>query len=147
MVDGSSGCGQLALAIAIPGVGLGTAIDPATDSIMGSLPVAKAGVGSAMNDTTRQVEGALGVAILGSLLASSYSAAMDIQLASKITSGRGAVAEQVGEAAAPLVDAGRSALIDGMQNRELGRRRRRLHRSSSHLGLPARPASRGCFSS
>jgi hypothetical protein len=45
---------------------------PATDSIMGSLPRAKAGVGSAVNDTTRQVGGAVGVALLGSILSSSY---------------------------------------------------------------------------
>ena len=38
---------------------------PATESIMGALPLAKAGVGSAMNDTTRMVGGALGVAVLG----------------------------------------------------------------------------------
>ena len=51
------------------GVGMGLAMAPATDSIMGSLPREKAGVGSAVNDTTREVGGALGVAILGSILA------------------------------------------------------------------------------
>jgi hypothetical protein len=45
---------------------------PATESIMGSLPLGKAGVGSAVNDTTRQVGGALGVAVIGSVLASIY---------------------------------------------------------------------------
>ena len=45
---------------------------PATESIMGSLPLGKAGVGSAVNDTTRQVGGALGVAVVGSVLASTY---------------------------------------------------------------------------
>ena len=52
------------------GIGMGLAMAPATDSIMGSLPREKAGVGSAVNDTTREVGGALGVAILGSILAS-----------------------------------------------------------------------------
>ena len=47
-------------------------VAPATESIMGSLPRAKAGVGSAMNDTTRQVGGAVGVALLGSILASAF---------------------------------------------------------------------------
>jgi hypothetical protein len=47
-------------------------VAPATESIMGSLPRAKAGVGSAMNDTTRQVGGAVGVAVLGSILASAF---------------------------------------------------------------------------
>jgi len=47
-------------------------MSPATNSIMGSIPVNKAGVGSAMNDTTRQVGGALSVATLGTLLNSTY---------------------------------------------------------------------------
>ena len=40
--------------------GMGLVMAPATESIMGSLPLGKAGVGSAVNDTTRQVGGALG---------------------------------------------------------------------------------------
>jgi EmrB/QacA subfamily drug resistance transporter len=52
--------------------GMANVMAPATESIMGSLPRAKAGVGSAVNDTTRQVGGAIGVALIGSLLASVY---------------------------------------------------------------------------
>ena len=54
------------------GVGMANVMAPATESIMGSLPRAKAGVGSAVNDTTRQVGGAVGVAVLGSILASAF---------------------------------------------------------------------------
>lgn len=53
-------------------MGMGLVMAPATESIMGSLPLAKAGVGSAVNDTTRQVGGALGVAVIGSVLSSTY---------------------------------------------------------------------------
>ncbi len=53
-------------------LGMGLTMAPATESIMGSLPLAKAGVGSAVNDTTRQVGGALGVAVIGSVLSSGY---------------------------------------------------------------------------
>ncbi len=49
---------------------------PCTDSIMGSLPRAKAGVGSAVNDTTRQMGGAVGVAVFGSLMASHFTTSM-----------------------------------------------------------------------
>jgi DHA2 family multidrug resistance protein-like MFS transporter len=51
---------------------MGLTMAPATESIMGSLPRAKAGIGSAMNDTTRQVGGAFGVAIIGSIMSSLY---------------------------------------------------------------------------
>ena len=67
-----TGTVPIVLATMLLGVGMAHVMAPATDSIMGSLPRAKAGVGSAMNDTTRQVGGALGVAILGSVLSSRY---------------------------------------------------------------------------
>jgi EmrB/QacA subfamily drug resistance transporter len=121
-----TGYGRVALALAILGAGMGTAMAPATDSIMGSLPLAKAGVGSAMNDTTRQIGGALGVAILGSILASSYGAAMDpvvsqlpgpaADAASDSIGGAAAVAAQIGEAGAGLIQAASEAFIDGMNS-------------------------------
>ncbi len=67
-----SGYLPVGITLALLGAGIGTAMSPATESIMGSLPLAKAGVGSAVNDTTRQVGGALGVAVLGSLTNSAY---------------------------------------------------------------------------
>jgi MFS family permease len=54
------------------GAGMGFTTAPATESIMGSLPPAKAGVGSAVNDTTRQTGGALGVAVIGSVFAARF---------------------------------------------------------------------------
>ncbi len=120
-----TGYGRVALALAILGAGMGTAMAPATESIMGSLPLAKAGVGSAMNDTTRQIGGALGVAILGSILASSYSQAMApvvanlpaeaAEVAGDSVGGAMAVANQIGEAGARLADAASAAFIGGME--------------------------------
>ncbi|MFZ4516663.1 MAG: DHA2 family efflux MFS transporter permease subunit [Acidimicrobiia bacterium] len=52
--------------------GMALTMAPATDSIMGALPLSKAGVGSAVNDTTRMVGGALGVAVIGSIMSSIY---------------------------------------------------------------------------
>jgi hypothetical protein len=72
----SSGYGLVLATILVLGVGMGLAMAPATDSIMGSLPRARAGVGSAVNDTTRMVGGSLGVAVLGSILNASYHASI-----------------------------------------------------------------------
>jgi hypothetical protein len=58
------------------GLGMGTTAAPVTESIMGSLPPQRAGVGSAVNNTTRQTGGALGVAVLGSIFAARYHAAI-----------------------------------------------------------------------
>jgi EmrB/QacA subfamily drug resistance transporter len=60
------------------GVGMGLIMAPATESIMGSLPKAKAGVGSAVNDTTRQAGGALGVAVVGSVFAATYHHVIEV---------------------------------------------------------------------
>jgi EmrB/QacA subfamily drug resistance transporter len=64
--------GDVAWRMVIMATGMALTMAPATESIMGSLPRAKAGVGSAVNDTTRQVGGALGIAIVGSVMSSAY---------------------------------------------------------------------------
>ncbi|MCU1388479.1 MAG: drug resistance transporter [Ilumatobacteraceae bacterium] len=68
----SNGYIHLLIGFLFVATGMAMTMAPATESIMGSLPPAKAGVGSAMNDTTRQMGGALGVAILGSVFATVY---------------------------------------------------------------------------
>ena len=77
LADATSGYGLIAAALVLLGYGIGTAMAPATDAIMGVLPEAKMSVGSAINDTTRVAGGALGIAVLGSLLASGYRGDMD----------------------------------------------------------------------
>ena len=63
----------LVVASMVVAAGMGLAMAPATESIMGSLPRAQAGVGSAVNDTTRFVGGALGVALTGSIASSVFA--------------------------------------------------------------------------
>jgi EmrB/QacA subfamily drug resistance transporter len=63
---------EVLASLVVLAAGMALVMPPATESIMGSLPPAKAGVGSAVNDTTRQVGGALGVAVLGSVMSSTY---------------------------------------------------------------------------
>lgn len=62
----------LMVASMVLAAGMGLAMAPATESIMGSLPPAQAGVGSAVNDTSRELGGALGVAIMGSAASSLF---------------------------------------------------------------------------
>ena len=72
----TSGYGHVVLGLVLLAAGLALSMVPATESIMGSLPLGQAGVGSAMNDTTREIGGALGVAILGTILSSRYGPAI-----------------------------------------------------------------------
>jgi DHA2 family multidrug resistance protein-like MFS transporter len=64
--------GRVIGAMVLMAAGLALTTGPATDAIMGALPVAKAGAGSAVTDTTREVGGTLGVAVVGSLMSSAY---------------------------------------------------------------------------
>jgi EmrB/QacA subfamily drug resistance transporter len=76
--------GTILIAMIILGTGMAMAMSPATNSIMGSVPVNKAGVASAMNNTMRQVGGALGVAVLGTLANNIYISKVDQALTGKI---------------------------------------------------------------
>jgi EmrB/QacA subfamily drug resistance transporter len=75
-VAADTGYGRLAMAFVLMGAGMGLAGAPATESIMRSLPPARANIGSAVNDTTRELGGALGVAVVGSIMSSVYAAGL-----------------------------------------------------------------------
>jgi EmrB/QacA subfamily drug resistance transporter len=115
---------KVAGALTFMGVGMGLAMAPATDSIMGSLPKAKAGIGSAMNDVVRELGGTLGVAVLGSIVSTSYGSSMDdataglphgaAEAASDSVAGAHEVAAQMGSGAAEFIAVADQAFIDAM---------------------------------
>ncbi len=88
----ASSYGDLVWRMMLMAFGQALVMAPATESIMGSLPLARAGVGSAVNDTTRQIGGALGVAIVGSVMSSTYASKISDLFAG--TSTAGSAAEQ-----------------------------------------------------
>jgi MFS family permease len=71
-VGATTGFADIAWRMALMATGMALTMSPATESIMGSLPLTRAGVGSAVNDATRQVGGAVGVAVIGSVFSSIY---------------------------------------------------------------------------
>ncbi|OIJ98566.1 MFS transporter [Streptomyces colonosanans] len=113
-VDGSSSYGDFVAPLVILGLAIGLALSPCTDAIMGTFPESELGVGGAVNDTSLELGGSLGIAILGSLLATSYSDHLsDATAGSKLTAsalstaqdsvGAGyAVAQGIGEKARQL---------------------------------------------
>jgi hypothetical protein len=107
------------------GAGIGLAIAPATESIMGSLPREKAGIGSAMNDVVREVGGTLGIAVLGSVLASAYASTVDPVVAALPADAAEAAGDSVGAAhqvgaelggpsGAELIATANQAFVDAM---------------------------------
>jgi EmrB/QacA subfamily drug resistance transporter len=107
--DEATGDLQISLVLALMGAGIGLAMSPATEAIMGSLPKERAGVGSAMNDVVREVAGTLGVAVLGSILAAGYASGMDGQVDGLSGSAAAAASDSVGAAHEVAAQAGGSA--------------------------------------
>jgi EmrB/QacA subfamily drug resistance transporter len=109
------------------GSGIGLAMAPCTDSVMGSLPVERTGVGAATNGAALQLGGALGVGILGSLLNTRYQGRLAPLLhaahvppsvsavATGSLGGALAVAQRAGGGAGRLLaSAARGAFVSGM---------------------------------
>jgi EmrB/QacA subfamily drug resistance transporter len=109
----ASGFWHYVLATVLMAAGMGFAMAPATDSIMGVLPASQAGVGSAVNDTAREIGGVLGVAVMGSVTASVYTDRMSAapHAASDSLAGALSVAHQVGSS--DLAAAAREAFVEG----------------------------------
>jgi EmrB/QacA subfamily drug resistance transporter len=113
--------GQMVLA----GLGMGFTTAPATEAIMGVVPKEKAGVGSAVNDATRELGATLGVAIIGSVYASVYASGLEdaagslpapaLDAASDSVGAALTVAQQLGPAGQPLLEASQAAFFDGFQ--------------------------------
>jgi Na+/melibiose symporter-like transporter len=125
-----SGYEIVMLAMVFMGAGMGLSVAPATESIMGALPLHQAGVGSAVNDTSREVGGALGVAIVGSMLSSLYSSNLNAKLPANVPGqvrdaadqSVGAalqVSAQLGRVGAPLADAARESFVYAMSRASL----------------------------
>jgi hypothetical protein len=98
---------------------------PATEAIIGSLPMAKAGVGSAVNNATRLVGGAIGIAVVGSVLTSRYADDLEdrsgrippaaLEAAKDGIGNAFEVAHRLGgDAGALLVDAAKDGFIEGL---------------------------------
>jgi EmrB/QacA subfamily drug resistance transporter len=151
-LDVSTGYENIFWRLMLMGVGMGLTMAPSTESIMGSLPLAKAGVGSAVNDTTRQVGGALGVAIIGSVLASTYGSQVGDAVAGQpLPSGVASDAKNSlgfaletasrlgGPAGQALADTARTAFVDGMhQGYLVGGAALFLGAIAAFIWLPAR---------
>jgi EmrB/QacA subfamily drug resistance transporter len=70
--------GFVALCLTLMGAGLGTAMTPGLDSIMGAMPAGESGAGSAVASTFRQVGAAIGAALLGDIYLNSYVAKLHL---------------------------------------------------------------------
>jgi EmrB/QacA subfamily drug resistance transporter len=109
LLDLTSPVWLLLVVLSVQGLGMGAVMAPATESIMSVVPREKAGAGAAVNNSVRQVGGALGVAILGSVLAASYSA----HLGSAAEALPADVRTEASQSIVATLEAVRSVQVDG----------------------------------
>jgi MFS transporter, DHA2 family, multidrug resistance protein len=100
-VGADSGYGLIAVALLLAGLGVGLAMPPAVDAMLGTLPRTQMGIGVALSATLRQIGSAFGVAILGSILNSGYRGSLSGHLA-ELPAGAQGVAESSLAAAAAV---------------------------------------------
>jgi EmrB/QacA subfamily drug resistance transporter len=122
---------QVGLAYALVGAGVGFAGTPASHSLTGSVPVAKAGMASGTADLQRDLGGAIMQSILGALLTAGYAAAVSAAVASspnssqvtaqmqseleKSFSSATAMAAQYPQYAAQITAGAKQSFLDGDQ--------------------------------
>ncbi|HEX9999689.1 MAG TPA: MFS transporter [Actinoplanes sp.] len=119
-LDPGDGYLKLAVALVVMGMGSGTAGPAAYGTLMAALPPERVGVGSAVNDTVQQVGTALSVAVLGSVLTTTYRAAMpeDVPAAARDSIGDAlGIATATGDA--PLAQLARDAFVDAISSTAL----------------------------
>jgi MFS family permease len=128
-VGATTGYADIAWRMVLAAAGMALTMSPATESIMGSLPLTRAGVGSAVNDTTRQVGGAVGVAVIGSVFSSIYGskvvdalrgqpvpASVVAYAKSSLGAALQAATRLPGAAGRAFADLAKAAFVDGFHN-------------------------------
>ncbi|MBP2405277.1 MFS transporter [Streptomyces syringium] len=87
-VDAGSTYSDFLVPLMILGLAIGLSLSPCTNAIMGSFPEDQLGVGGAVNSTSIEMGGSLGIAILGTVLAKTYSSNL-ADAAEKVATGGG----------------------------------------------------------
>ncbi|MCP9621678.1 MFS transporter [Nocardia otitidiscaviarum] len=112
-----SGFWKPALAMTLVGAGAGLAMPAAIGALMSAIPPERAGVGSALNDTIQQTGGALGVAVLGAVLAGTYTEEMP---ATAPAAARESIAPALTSGDGMLITAAKDAFTTAMSATFLG---------------------------
>ncbi|WP_019548892.1 DHA2 family efflux MFS transporter permease subunit [Streptomyces sulphureus] len=128
-ISSESGYAHTVWAFSVLGVGLGISLPPSVEMVMAVLPPGEMGRGTALTTALRQVGGALGIAVLGSMLASSYSNGVEeaarsapSQVQAQVedsVAAASAVADRMGESGEALRATAYKAFTDGMASLSL----------------------------
>ncbi|MFC7728876.1 MFS transporter [Actinomadura keratinilytica] len=114
----------LVVPMVLGGLGMGLALTVTGDTVLASVPRRRAGTASAISETAAELGGALGMAVLGSVVTAVYRRALETPSGlpagaehaarESLASAAGAAAALPQDLAARLLDAARTAYVDGM---------------------------------
>ncbi|MDQ1039871.1 DHA2 family multidrug resistance protein-like MFS transporter [Streptomyces sp. V3I8] len=121
VLDRSTGYPLLGAALLVVGVGAGLSFTVTADVILSSVPKEQAGAASAVSETAYELGAALGIALLGSVVTGVYAGftapagtPSDIADAAHESLGGAVEASSALSAPEPLLDAARTAFVDGV---------------------------------
>ncbi|MFD9441597.1 MFS transporter [Streptomyces sp. NPDC060006] len=121
LIDRSTGYPLLGAALLVVGVGAGFSFTVTADVILSSVPKEQAGAASAVSETAYELGAALGIALLGSIVTGVYAgftapAGTPPEVAAAAHESLGGAVEASGALpdAEPLLDAARTAFVDGI---------------------------------
>ncbi|MBV9448780.1 MAG: MFS transporter [Streptosporangiaceae bacterium] len=72
--------GPLVVALALAGIGIGTAVVPTTSAVMSAVPASRSGMAASSANTSRVIGAALGTAVLGSVVYSQLQSSLVTQM-------------------------------------------------------------------
>ena len=117
----------IGLGMFVIGIGVGLVLTISSDTVLSSVPPAKAGAASAVSETSFELGTALGIAVLGSVLAAVYRSELALPAAlpaEAVEAARDSLAGALGVAAASgqgaLAESARIAFVDGIQASSIG---------------------------
>jgi DHA2 family multidrug resistance protein-like MFS transporter len=121
VLDASTGYPLLGTALLVVGVGAGFSFTVTADVILSSVPKEQAGAASAVSETAYELGAALGIALLGSIVTGVYAGftapagtPRDVADAAHESLGGAVEASSALSTPEPLLDAARTAFVDGV---------------------------------
>ncbi|MFI1410221.1 MFS transporter [Streptomyces sp. NPDC020707] len=121
VLDASTGYPLLGTALLVVGVGAGFSFTVTADVILSSVPKEQAGAASAVSETAYELGAALGIALLGSIVTGVYAGftapagtPRDVADAAHESLGGAVEASSALATPEPLLDAARTAFVDGV---------------------------------
>ncbi|MGW4476332.1 MFS transporter [Nonomuraea sp. NPDC004354] len=115
--DASTTFGYLLIGMVIGGLGVGFTFAVTNDTILAAVPKERAGAAAALSETAFELGGSLGIAVLGSILAATYRANLEVPagLPPQVGDSLGGALSVAGQVPPSVITAAKLAFVEALQ--------------------------------